>query len=443
MKGTVGQKCCEGLTANYAACPLSTLSSSATGCGSFICYKCGDGICSDGEDQSYCSKDCGCGNGKCEAMENQYNCASDCGKTTCALEYWPCWTSSLPSPYEHDFSPKQCCAGLTCQMGAISGTCMKSTAACGNGKCETGETSTCRQDCRNDEIFTTCGNGRCEWDETVTNCPADCGKSTSCKKEGELFGYLEGDCCAGLLKVYPEGAKTYQTGESQNFQVTCQKPVTYITSNPDKCVMVNIKAVVNKKYVTAENAGAQALIANRDNAAAWETFYIIPLSDGSINIKAAINDKYVVAENAGASPLIANRTVVGPWEKFTISSIVNTNNVAIKALFNNRFVTAENAGAQALIANRDVIGPWETFTIIKTGDCSANICNNGICDTAEGETSITCPADCGNSNQLITCGNGKCETSETVTNCPRTVVLTAPQPEKHPQLQKQVNVVLD
>jgi len=31
------------------------------------------------------------------------------------------------------------------------------------------------------------------------------------------------------------------------------------------------------------------------------------------------NGKYVTAEDGGASALIANRTAIGPWEKFTLS----------------------------------------------------------------------------------------------------------------------------
>jgi len=193
--------------------------------------------------------------------------------------------------------------------------------------------------------------------------------TVSCKKEGELFGYLEGKCCDGLLKVYPDGAKTYSAGESQNFQVTCKKPANYITSTPDKCIAVNIKAVINNKYVTAENGGSSPLIANRDTAGPWELFYISPAADGSINIKAGFNGKYVTAENGGASPLIANRDTAGPWEKFVLAPIFNTNEVAIMASINNRYVTAENGGAQALVANRDEIGPWEKFTITKVSDC--------------------------------------------------------------------------
>lgn len=33
-------------------------------------------------------------------------------------------------------------------------------------------------------------------------------------------------------------------------------------------------------------------------------------------LHARVNGRYVTAENAGAAPLIANRTAVGSWERF-------------------------------------------------------------------------------------------------------------------------------
>jgi hypothetical protein len=35
----------------------------------------------------------------------------------------------------------------------------------------------------------------------------------------------------------------------------------------------------------------------------------------------AANNRYVTAENAGAQPLIANRTAIGGWEQFDLITI--------------------------------------------------------------------------------------------------------------------------
>jgi len=145
--GQQNQKCCQGLTASYRP---AVSSGNIDAQGLFICYKCGDGICSENELQEYCPKDCRrCGNGMCEGKEDQLNCAADCGTAKCALPYWPCWTSSTTNPYGTILTPNQCCEGTTCVMGAISGTCLpKDDNKCGNAVCDSGETITgCATDC--------------------------------------------------------------------------------------------------------------------------------------------------------------------------------------------------------------------------------------------------------------------------------------------------------
>lgn len=72
-------------------------------------------------------------------------------------------------------------------------------------------------------------------------------------------------------------------------------------------------------FVCAENAGAAALVANRDSAGAWETFALVRNSDNTVSLRAQVNSQYVVADNGGAAPLIANRPSVGPWEKFELT----------------------------------------------------------------------------------------------------------------------------
>ena len=101
--------------------------------------------------------------------------------------------------------------------------------------------------------------------------------------------------------------------------------------------------------------------------------------DGSVSFRAHANNDNVTADNAGASPLIANRTVIGPWEEFDI--VRDTVTVSFRAHANNDIVTADNAGASPLIANRTAIGPWETFDLISNPDGSVSLrahANNDI-----------------------------------------------------------------
>jgi hypothetical protein len=123
---------------------------------------------------------------------------------------------------------------------------------------------------------------------------------------------------------------------------------------------VSLRAHANNMYVTAENAGAAALIANRTAIDAWETFDLINNSDGTVSLRAHANNMYVTAENAGAAALIANRTAIGSWEKFSL--IHNADgSVSLRANANSMYV---NASTAPLIANRAAIGSAEEFDLI-------------------------------------------------------------------------------
>jgi beta-glucosidase-like glycosyl hydrolase len=127
--------------------------------------------------------------------------------------------------------------------------------------------------------------------------------------------------------------------------------------------VISLRAHANGKIVTADNAGASPLIANRTAIGPWEQFDLINNSDGSVSFRAHANGDIVTADNAGASPLIANRTAIGPWEEFDL--IHNSDgSVSFRAHANGDIVTADNAGASPLIANRTAIGPWEEFDLI-------------------------------------------------------------------------------
>ncbi|MEV6012356.1 hypothetical protein AB0M29_36830 [Streptomyces sp. NPDC051976] len=136
-----------------------------------------------------------------------------------------------------------------------------------------------------------------------------------------------------------------------------------ITTSGATPPVVSLRAHADGKYVTAENAGASALIANRTTISTWEQFDKIDLGDGNIALRAHANNQYVCADNTGSSPLIANRTAVGTWETFNL--IHNSDgSVSLRSLANNQIVTAENAGGSPLIANRTAIDVWEKFDLI-------------------------------------------------------------------------------
>jgi glucose/arabinose dehydrogenase/PKD repeat protein len=149
------------------------------------------------------------------------------------------------------------------------------------------------------------------------------------------------------------------TGQGNLFDVDA---FTFTTGTVSTPTVVSLRARVNSQYVTADNAGAAPLIANRATIGPWEQFDRIDAGNGNIALRAKANGLIVTAAN-GTAPLIANKTSVGTWETFQLIS--NTDgSVSLRSLGNNMYVAAENAGVAPLIANRASIGSWERFDLI-------------------------------------------------------------------------------
>jgi lysophospholipase L1-like esterase len=124
--------------------------------------------------------------------------------------------------------------------------------------------------------------------------------------------------------------------------------------------VISLKAHANGDYVTAENAGAAALIANRTAIGTWEQFDEVSQANGTIALRSHADNDYVTA---GTAALIADSATVGTAQTFTL--VHNSDgSVSLRATANGDYVTAENAGASSLIANRTAIGPWEEFDLI-------------------------------------------------------------------------------
>jgi hypothetical protein len=188
------------------------------------------------------------------------------------------------------------------------------------------------------------------------------------------------DGVAGPVVDVPStgGWQTWQTVDAGTFQFnpgtyhTVQ--IKYLTGNLNvnwwqatnsqtTAPVISLRAHANGNYVTADNAGASPLIANRTAIGAWEQFDELDLGNGNIALRAHANGNIVAADNAGAAPLIANRTAVGSWETFNV--IHNPDgSVSLRAMANDKIVTADDAGASPLIANRTAVGPWEEFDLI-------------------------------------------------------------------------------
>jgi beta-glucanase (GH16 family) len=124
---------------------------------------------------------------------------------------------------------------------------------------------------------------------------------------------------------------------------------------------VSIRASANNTFVTAENAGASPLVANRAAVNTWEQFHVIANNDGTISLQATINGRFVTTDLGNGGRLIASQTAIGTNEKFRRVSQSN-GTVALQAVVNNQYVSADLNAASVLVANRASPNTWEQFT---------------------------------------------------------------------------------
>lgn len=197
------------------------------------------------------------------------------------------------------------------------------------------------------------GNQIAKTAESKASVPAD---------SGFLALDEDGTACSSdyYLRLTGDGGRMLK-GE---IALTAVRPTPPVAGDgdapPGTGTVVSLKACVNDAYVTAENAGASALIADRAAIGPWEQFGVVDAGSGSIALRAHANGLHVTA---GAAPLIADSPTPGRAQTFQLVHH-SDDTVSLLALANGRYVTAEDAGASALVADRTTIGPWEKFTLI-------------------------------------------------------------------------------
>jgi hypothetical protein len=126
-----------------------------------------------------------------------------------------------------------------------------------------------------------------------------------------------------------------------------------------------ITAAANNNFVSADNAGATFLIANRATASGWEQFSVVTNSDGTTSLQATVNGRFVTTDLANGGRLIASATAIGNNEKFHLVAQSN-GTVSLQALSNSRWVSADLNISGTLIADRTAPSTWEQFTISGT-----------------------------------------------------------------------------
>jgi YVTN family beta-propeller protein len=111
----------------------------------------------------------------------------------------------------------------------------------------------------------------------------------------------------------------------------------------------------NDRYVTAENGGAQPLIANRAGIGPWETFDVFDMDGTHVALRSHANNKFVTV----GSTLVAAAGDISGAALFTPTS--NSDGTeSLLSVSNSRYVSG-NDGTSALTADRTSAGPWELF----------------------------------------------------------------------------------
>lgn len=123
----------------------------------------------------------------------------------------------------------------------------------------------------------------------------------------------------------------------------------------------SIRASANNTFVSADNAGASALVANRTTVSTWEQFRVIDNGDGTISLQAVINGLFVTADPATGGRLIANRSAVSNQERFRMIAQSN-GTVALQVVSTGMYVSADLNIGNFLVANRAAPSGWEQFT---------------------------------------------------------------------------------
>ena len=135
----------------------------------------------------------------------------------------------------------------------------------------------------------------------------------------------------------------------------------YQAGAPGSAPAFGIRASADNQFVSADNAGASPLVANRATPSTWESFQVIDNGDGTISLQSVINGLFVTEDPNNGGQLIASRPTISNQEKFR--RIAQSNGtVALQSVANGMFVSADLNIGDVLIANRPTASTWEQFT---------------------------------------------------------------------------------
>ena len=126
-------------------------------------------------------------------------------------------------------------------------------------------------------------------------------------------------------------------------------------------------------FLTVENNGNAAVLANRTAAADWETFRLFDVNAGAlqsgdtVRIETTSGWGFVPSSN-NTLAAIANPGQAFTQESFIIEAVSGAvghgSQIALRSATTSLYVSAEGGGGGAVNVSRTSIGAWETFTLI-------------------------------------------------------------------------------
>jgi len=388
--------------------------------------ECGNGACESGETPTICPTDCTaigpvCGNGACETGETAASCPSDCGSTgdlwgPCDAEFGcpgsqVCVGSDQQNP-ANDFCTLECSSDSGCPSGftceALQGggaVCWGSetAAVCGNGSCESGESSgTCPSDCGGgstgdlwgpcDAEFGCPGSQVCVGDDEQNPandfCTLECTSDAGCPG-GFVCQALQG----GGGVCVPTGGSDAACGDG-----LCDQSES-ASSCPADCHVgcgglddIGCCAGAVVTWCDPDSNEIKQLDCSEGGGCGWS-------ADAGYYDCGATG-----ADPTGAHPLACGTT--GP----------ECGNGACEAGESAASCATDCGGAAGPACGDRACEAGESATTC-AADCGGTtgpVCGNGTCEA--GENALTCAADCGGTASPV-CGNSTCELGETALTC--------------------------
>jgi hypothetical protein len=126
--------------------------------------------------------------------------------------------------------------------------------------------------------------------------------------------------------------------------------------------IISLQSMSNGAYVSADNDGANPLIANRVVVGPWEQYQVVDAGSGNIALLSQANNLYVSADNGGTSALIADQASIGTSSTFTEDDLGGSN-IGLLSLTDGLYAGVDFGATYNLFAQNPCVAPWETFTV--------------------------------------------------------------------------------